>query len=247
MVGFFSRLYGILGITFCVVACTAVVILVGLPLLLIPRVHRWKIGIWFNIALGTFFLRGFPLFARVSKKGLDNIPGDRGFLAIVNHRAAADIPLILADTRAHGISKKLVLYFPGMGQLGYLGGALFFHRRKPSERRRVLLQAIERMADGQPLHVYPEGTRMRDGKPPKVYLSLVEACHKAGIPVLPTALVGTENMVPTDILMKPFCRVSVSYLPLVEPGEFESSGEFAQYCWRQVTAEVAAMESSTSI
>ena len=247
MLGFFSRVYGFLGIAFCVVACSAVVLVVGLPLMLIPRGHRWKYGIWFNIALGTLFLRGFPLFARVSKKGMENIPRDRGFLAIVNHRAAADIPLILADTRAHGISKKLVLYFPGMGQLGYLGGALFFHRRKPSERRRVLLQAIERIAGGQPLHVYPEGTRMRDGKPPKVHLSLVEACYKAGLPVLPTALVGTENMVPTDILMKPFRRVRVSYRPLVNPADFENPRDFAEYCWAQVTDEVALLEASTSI
>ena len=246
MVGFFSRVYGIIGIAFCLVACIVVLILVGLPLLLIPRPHRWKFGIWFNIALGTLFLRGFPLFARISKKGLENIPRDRGFLAIVNHRAAADIPLILADTRAHGISKKLVLFFPGMGQLGYLGGALFFHRRKPSERRRVLVQAIARIAEGQPLHVYPEGTRMKNGKPPKVHLSLVEACHKAGIPVLPTALVGTENMVPTDILMKPFCRVAVSYRPIVEPADFEDPRAFAEHCWAQVTEEVAVLEASTS-
>ena len=244
MIGILHRIYGVIGIAFCVVACTVVVILVGLPLLLIPRAHRWKFGIWFNIALGTLFLRGFPLFARVTKKGLENIPRDRGFLAIANHRAAADIPLILADTRAHGISKKLVLYFPGMGQLGYLGGALFFHRRKPSERRRVLVQAIERMSGGQPLHVYPEGTRMRDGKPPKVHLSLVEACHKAGIPILPVALVGTENMVPKDIFMKPFRRVSVSYCPLVEPEGFEDPGDFARHCWAQVTGEIAELESS---
>ena len=147
--GVLSRIYGFVGVIFCLVTCIVTVLLVGLPLWLIPREHRWKFGIWFNIVLGTFFLRGFPLFARVSKRGVENIPRNRGFLAIVNHRGAADIPLILADTRAHGISKKLVLFFPGMGQLGYLGGALFFDRRKPSERRRVLVQSIERISKGQ--------------------------------------------------------------------------------------------------
>lgn len=88
---------------------------------------------------------------------------------------------------------------------------------------------------------------MRDGKPPKVHLSLVEACYKAGLPVLPTALVGTENMVPTDILMKPFRRVRVSYRPLVNPADFENPRDFAEYCWAQVTDEVALLEASTSI
>ena len=244
MIGILSRAYGVIGIAFCVVVCTCTVVLVGLPLILIPKSHRWKIGIWFNIGLGVFFLRFFPLFARVSKKGLENIPKDRGFLAIVNHRGAADIPLILADTRAHGISKRLVLYFPGLGQLGYLGGALFFDRRKHSARRKVLVQALSRMKDGQPLHVYPEGTRMKNGKPRKVHLALVEACYKAGIPVLPAALAGTERMVPMDISMRPFRKISVSYRPLVEPKDFENGQDFAQFCWAQVTEEVECLESS---
>ena len=160
-------------------------------------------------------------------------------MAICNHLSAVDIPLVLADTRAHGISKRTVLYFPGMGQIGYLGGALFFERRSPAARRRVLKEALARMKAGQPLHVYPQGTRTRGGKKPKVHTGLIVACHSAGIPVVPTAIARTEHLVPHDVDIRPFRRVRVSYLPPVDPGEFEKAEEFAAFCWKQVEDEAA--------
>ena len=240
----FFRVYGAIGVLFCVALCVAVLLLVGLPLMLIPKRHRWKFGIWLNIGLGSFFLRLYPLFCRVEKEGVHTIPRSKGFLAICNHLSAVDVPLVLADTRAHGISKRAVLYFPGMGQIGYLGGALFFDRRSPAARRRVLKKAIALMKAGQPLHVYPQGTRLREGRKPKVHKGLIVACHSAGIPVLPTAIARTDQLVPHDVDIRPFRRVRVSYLPPVDPKDFEKAEEFADFCWQQVEDEVARITDS---
>jgi 1-acyl-sn-glycerol-3-phosphate acyltransferase len=233
----FSRIYGVIGVTFCAVAAFLMLILTGIPLMLVPHKHRWKFGIWTNVWLAWTYLHLVPLFCRVEKKGLEHIPRDRGFLAIVNHRSAVDIPLVIVDTRAQGISKQAVLYFPGMGQMGYLGGALFFRRKSPGSRRRVLKRAVACMKGGQALHVYPQGTRVRDGREVRVHLGLVEACYLAGIPVLPTALMYTERVMSNDISMRPFQKVKISYLPLVEPADFADSKVFAQACWRQVLEE----------
>ena len=184
-------------------------------------------------------------FFFVEKKGKENIPRDRGFLAIVNHRSALDIPLVLVDTRAHGISKRVVLYFPGMGQMGYLGGALFFKRNSMGARRRVLKRALQCMKEGQPLHVYPEGSRVRDGENVRVHLGLVEGCFSAGIPVLPVALMHTERASMRDLEMRPFQKIQVSYLPVVEPSDFQNSEAFAEACWERVLSEAKELQRSS--
>jgi len=242
---FLYRIYCVLGVLACVLIAGVMLLLTGVPLLLLPKKHRWKFGIWCNVAVAWIYLHLVPFFARVEKNGLENIPRSRGFLAIANHRSAVDIPIVLVDTRAHGISKKAVLYFPFMGQLGYLGGALFFDRKSHSARRRVLREALRRMQAGQPLHIYPEGTRVREGQNVRVHLALVEFCWKSQIPVLPIALMDTEHGLPEPFILRPFQKMKVSYLPLVEPSDFENSKDFAQACWQMVQDEVVNLSSES--
>jgi len=240
----FYQIYCVIGVLVCILIAGVMLLLTGIPLLLLPTKHRWKFGIWCNVVVAWVYLHLMPFFARVEKKGMDNIPRSRGYLAIANHRSAIDIPIILVDTRAHGISKKVVLYFPCMGQLGYLGGALFFDRKSHSARRGVLREALRRMQSGQPLHIYPEGTRVREGQQVKVHLSLVEFCWKSKIPVLPIALMDTEHSLPEPFVLRPFQKMKVSYLPLVEPTDFENSKDFAQACWKMVQDEVGALSTA---
>ena len=132
------------------------------------------------------------------------------------------------------------------GGTGYLGGALFFKRKSPAARRRVLKQALACMKAGQPLHVYPEGTRVGEGQRVRIHLGLVEACYSAGIPVMPTALMDTEIACGRDLFMRPFTKVRVSYLPLVEPSDFQDSEAFAKACWQNVLDEVEILRSTNA-
>ena len=84
---------------------------------------------------------------------------------------------------------------------------------------------------------------MRAGKKKRVHMGLIEACHGAGIPVLPVALAHTEWVCPTDVDIRPFRKIQVSYLQVVHPRDFEKSEDFARYCWNQVEEEFAALSS----
>ena len=238
----FGKLYGVFSVSLLMASSLILVILTGIPLMLIPRKHRWKFGIWTNVALAHLYLKGPPLFCRVKKEGLENIPHGRGFLAVANHRSAVDIPLLIADTRAQGLSKKTVLYIPGVGALGFLGGALYFNRKDRDARKRVLLQAIDCMRSGQALHVYPQGTRVADGREVRIHLGMVKACFEAGIAVLPTAVMHTEKVAGGNVSVRPFQKIRVSYLPLMEPADFPDAEVFAETCWQRVVDESERIE-----
>ena len=243
----FNKIYGVFSVLFLIAASLLIALLTGIPLMLIPRKHRWKFGIWTNVALAHFYLRGPPLFCRVSKKGLENIPRNRGFLAVANHRSAVDIPLMIADTHAQGLSKKNVLYIPGVGILGYLGGALYFNRKDRNARKRVLQRAVDCMLAGQALHVYPQGTRVSDGREVRIHLGMVKACYNAGIPVLPAAIVDTDKVAGGNVAVRPFQKVKVSYLPVIEPADFSDADAFAQKCWDTVVAESQSLRDSSAL
>jgi 1-acyl-sn-glycerol-3-phosphate acyltransferase len=234
---FFYKFYGVISVLFLLAACLLIVLLTGIPLMLIPRKHRWKFGIWTNVALSHFYVQGFPLFCRMQKEGRENIPRDRGFLVVVNHRSAVDIPLVIADTHAQGLSKKNVFYIPGVGLLGFFGGALYFDRRDKNARKNVSRRAIECMKRGQALHVYPQGTRVADGREVRIHLGMIKACFEAGVSVLPTALMHTDKVAGGNVSVRPFQKVRVSYLAIMEPADFADAEVFAETCWQRVVAE----------
>jgi 1-acyl-sn-glycerol-3-phosphate acyltransferase len=238
----FSKLYGVFSVLFLMVASFLLVVLTGIPLLLIPRKHRWKFGIWTNVALSHLYLKGPPLFCRIKKKGLENIPRGRGFLVVANHRSAVDIPLLIADTHAQGLSKKTVLYIPGVGVLGLLGGALYFNRKDRDARKKVLRRAIDCMSAGQALHVYPQGTRVADGREVRIHLGMVKACFEAGVSVLPTVVMHTEKVASGNVSVRPFQEIWVSYLPIMEPADFADAEVFAETCWERVMVESVRLQ-----
>ena len=99
---------------------------------------------------------------------------------------------------------------------------------------------------GVPLHVYPEGTRTRDGEiREQVRLGLVMACWEAGVPCVPTALLGTEKTLPVKgFFLRPFQTLHIHFLTPVQPADYGSAQDFADAVWGRVRAEVDSMRLS---
>ena len=178
------------------------------------------------------------LLPRITLVGHDNLPRRGPYLVISNHRSWADVPLMIWLTRSQAIAKKQVLYFPFIGQFGWLSGTVFFDRSKPDARKRVLEDVLSFMEVGNPYNVYPEGGRTRTGHiRERVHLRLVESCHAKGVPVVPAVLWGTEDCIPVGgFYCMPFTKVGLQIAEPVDPAGFESAEAFATHCWGQVVA-----------
>lgn len=84
----------------------------------------------------------------------------KGFLIISNHSSFLDIFVLSALFETVFVSKAEVKYYPIIGQIAWLMGVVFFDRRSPRERRRVL-KTVAKNYEGRIISVFPQGTTGR--------------------------------------------------------------------------------------
>lgn len=232
---------------YALIAASLAAFLVGVPLatpfLVIPRGRRERFTIVAAVVWAHVVLRAV-LFVRPVVTGAATLPGTTGALYLCNHRSWLDPVLMIAYTRSQGLSKALVFWLPFIGFYGWLTGAVFFNRRSPAQRMRARDEVMRLLRGGHRIHVFPEGTRTRDGRlNEKVYLTLVKDCFAAGLPVVPCAVMHTERAIPTNRPgAVPFrtCRLDVG-TPMW-PKDHADAEAFAQACWAAVVERVARLE-----
>ncbi|MGZ6346254.1 MAG: lysophospholipid acyltransferase family protein [Anaerolineales bacterium] len=156
-----------------------------------------------------FFVRLiFGFIARVEVAGLENLPSG-GFVIAANHIGRldaalayyildrSDIIMVVAEKyKRYAIFRYLVKLTNGM-----------FVDRYNSDIH-AIRETLRRLQQGQVFTITPEGTRSKSGnliiaKPGGTYLA-----WKAGVPVVPVAVTGTEDAVVVDQL-KHFKRLKV--------------------------------------
>jgi 1-acyl-sn-glycerol-3-phosphate acyltransferase len=133
------------------------------------------------------------LFTRTHASGLENLPSKDGALVVSNHLGDADLVLgIAVSPRPTEVLAKAELYdHPLAGPLLRAYGAIWVHRGRPD--RRALRTAIQGLTQGRLIAIAPEGREsviggLEEGTHGAAYLAL-----KAGVPVVPVTVTGTEN------------------------------------------------------
>ena len=143
----------------------------------------------------------FALVADVEKHGSENLPAEGGFVIASNHLGRIDSALLfLAFDREDFILPVAEKYehHPLFGPLGRAFGAVWLDRFNPDIH--ALRETMKRMKQGQVLIIAPEGTRskaetLQEGKPGVVFLA-----SRAGVPIVPVGVYGTEDRVMMDNL-----------------------------------------------
>ncbi len=229
-----ERVAGALGFL-TVVVWAAVASALIYPFAAVPRGVRERFTIWPARLFGWLCIH-VTCLARVSVVGLPHLPAKPGYLVVSNHRSWADVGLLILYTRSLGISKKEIAYVPFFGLAGYLAGVIFFDRKSKLSRGRVVEDALWLLSRGANLHVFPEGTRTRDGRvQAKVYLRLLQSCHEAGVPVVPACVWGTDRAVPADRFgLRLRASVGVEIGAPLEPADFPGSRAYAEATWARV-------------
>lgn len=207
----------------------------ALPWVWLPRGARERRTSLAGQVFGRTVVQGL-LGARAVVQGRVDLPAGQGALVLCNHRSWLDPPLLLGWTRSNGLAKREILFLPVIGFYGWLTGAVFFARGSAAARTAAREDVLTLIRAGCRVHVYPEGTRSRDGRlRSTVYLRLVSDCHAAGLPVVPCAVWGTERALPTQRRgAVPFQRVYLAIGPTMWPAEQGDPERFAEACWGAV-------------
>jgi 1-acyl-sn-glycerol-3-phosphate acyltransferase len=136
------------------------------------------------------------LAPRLKVTGTNNIPRRGAVILTPNHIAEADPPYI-------GVFSPRPLWFMAKAELfemGVLGPIMKFMQAFPVEPeaadRASLRRAEELLKARQALVIFPEGRIVPPGEQGTILPGAVMLALRAGVPVIPVGLCGTEQIVP---------------------------------------------------
>jgi 1-acyl-sn-glycerol-3-phosphate acyltransferase len=141
------------------------------------------------------------IIADVKFVGLENIPEKPPFVIAANHIGRLDTELVFAALDRTDFILPLAEKYkknPLTRFIGYMMGVIWLDRYTTDFK--AIREMMTRIKQGGVLVIAPEGTRsktgaLNEGKPGVAYLAA-----KAGLPIVPVALTGTEDRVVMDNL-----------------------------------------------
>ena len=138
----------------------------------------------------------FKLTSRIAVEGFANLPAQGGYVIVSNHIGRLDAPLVFYLLERQDIIMLVAEKYRDSAIYRWLVrqlDAIWVDRFNADFS--ALRAALKRLRQGGVLVIAPEGTRSPDGtlghgQPGASYLAA-----KAGVPVVPVALTGTEDQV----------------------------------------------------
>lgn len=153
---------------------------------------------------------------RVRVVGRERIPADGAFVLAPIHRSNIDTPLASAVTRRRMrfMGKDSLWRVRPVGWvLSALGG---FPVSRGTADREALRRCVAVLESGEPLVLFPEGTRQSGATVHPLFDGAAYVAVKAGVPVVPVGIGGSERVMPKGSRMiRPVKCVMVVGEPIV--------------------------------
>lgn len=184
-------------------------------------------------------VHGFSLLMfRVTVVGRHNIPRTGAFVVAPIHRSNVDIPLVglITKRRLRFMGKdSLWKKKPAASLLSALGG---FPVTRGSADREALKRCIQVLEAGEPLVLFPEGTRKSGPVVQPLMDGSAYIAVKAGVPIIPVGVGGTEDVMPKGAK---FLRPKKCVLVVGEPIsiELDAQGRVPRSAVKDVTTRLS--------
>ena len=155
---------------------------------------------------------------RLKVVGAENVPADGAFIVSPNHRSNLDTPVVAAITkrRLRYMGKESLWKSDAGGWfLTTLGG---FPVQRGAADREALRACIEVIERGEPLVMFPEGTRQFGPEVQPLFDGPAYVAARTQVPILPIGLGGSERAMPKGVkLPRPAKMVLVVGQPIAPP------------------------------
>jgi 1-acyl-sn-glycerol-3-phosphate acyltransferase len=185
-------------------------------------------SMWYWLFKYIFMGPLLSLLGRPKTQGLEYVPDSGPVILASNHLAVADsfyLPLVVRR-RITFLAKAE--YFTGTGIKGWFNrwfytaaGQVPIDRTDADSAQAALVTAERIVGQGKLLGMYPEGTRSPDGRLYKGKTGLARLALESGVPVIPVAMVGTDDVNPLGSKMWRFGRVEVRFGKPMDFSRFE--------------------------
>jgi 1-acyl-sn-glycerol-3-phosphate acyltransferase len=140
------------------------------------------------------------IFFRAQVQGVEHVPRTGAFILVANHCSNLDPPILGWATGhkvgrvIHFMAKMEMRRWPLAGWLAQNSGVIFVRRGEAD--RAAQKAALDALADGRPIALFPEGTRSRDGHLKEGRGGAAFLAMRSGAPVLPVGIAGTHRIFP---------------------------------------------------
>ena len=195
---------------------TAIILLLGSPLLLGPR--SWAMaGLRFHAITSLWWMRVI-CGTHLEVRGRDRLPRGPALIAS-KHQAAWDTFGLVPLTRDPAIvMKEELLALPLYGWFSRKFEMIPIRREfGPRALRLMAREAAKRVAEGRDVVIFPEGTRRPPGAPPAYRPGIALLYEELGVPCVPVAL-NSGLFWPRHSIMRKPGTIVVEFLEPIPPG-----------------------------
>ncbi len=141
-------------------------------------------------------LLGFYFFTLKGLRceGVENIPKEGAVIIAPNHKSNFDPPVIgvCSPRVVHYMAKEELFRNPVFAAvIRYFGT---FPVKRGAVDRAAIRRALTELKEGQPLGIFPEGTRIHGNRIGRFHDGMASIALMTGTPILPVAVIGTEHL-----------------------------------------------------
>jgi 1-acyl-sn-glycerol-3-phosphate acyltransferase len=173
-------------------------------------------------------------YTRTKVVGKHNIPSTGAFLLAPIHRSNIDTPLAAAVTRRRlrFMGKDTIWKIKPIGWIISALGA--FPVTRGTADREALKRCVAVLEAGEPLVLFPEGTRQSGPIVQPLFDGAAYVAVKAGVPIIPVGIGGSEGVMPkgSKMIYPRKCVVVVGE-PILAP--LDASGKVPRSAVKDVT------------
>ena len=128
-------------------------------------------------------------------EGRENIPGKGAIIVAPNHKSYWDPPVIgtaVNNRIIHYMAKEELFKNPIFGWIIRQFGT--FPVKRGTVDRQAVRQAVRELKSGNPLGIFPEGTRIKREGLGRFHSGMASLALMTGTPVVPVAVIGTMDL-----------------------------------------------------
>ena len=184
-----------------------------------PGAPAWRFARLLRVTVAKVLLALY----RTRVIGAENVPATGGFILAGNHVSYLD-PVLLwsaAPRETHFVAKQELFDIPGL--TWPLAHIWSFPIRRGTADRTAIQRATDLLCAGEPVAMFPEGTRQRSGASAELgeaHSGVAFIALRADVPVVPVGIAGTARALPAGAWLPRFPCVTIAYGPPVLPADF---------------------------
>ena len=173
------------------------------------------------------------MFFSLEIKGAENIPKTGGFVLVANHISYFD-PMVLGagcSRRVDYMAKKELFKNPIL-RFWLLHSRVFPVNRQGTDLSSIK-EAVKRLKQGRVIGLFPQGTR-KSTQETDIKKGLAFLATKAGVPIVPALIKGTDTALPHNTKKINLTKISVYFGEKIDIERGQAYVDIAELALRRI-------------